>query len=118
MRPEGLSRYAWNKYRKTFERGCEFWTSEDGMLAALVIMPSEDWEDVFKREFSHRLSNQEFKPERIKLQFAYEEWTGREYFDGPNSNRSGKVWRTGDEKTPFPVLVYDLYDAQPHDPQP
>lgn len=44
------------------------------------------------------------EPEDISI----EDWSGRDYFDGPGPSRTGKVWFLTDDITDFPVIEYTL----------
>lgn len=91
-----------------FQSGCEMWTSEDGTLVSLAIKSRDDWQEVLQREFAHIFAREAFDASRHKQRFAYREYVGRDFFDGNSGRSKGKVWRIGDELTPFPVIEYEL----------
>lgn len=79
------------KYLREFSEPCEFWTSEDGMLVSLAIIPGEGAIDKLKSHFA--FAKQTFDKKRVKKRYAYQEWVGSEYFDGGSGQSKGKVWR-------------------------
>ncbi len=92
-----------------FIDGCEMWTSEDGTLVAIAVMDSAEWRDVLRKQFAHIWAHEKFNPARAIRRYAWREWVGSEFFDGPGpGQRRGKVWRVGDEPTAFPVMYYEL----------
>lgn len=96
-------------YEATFRAGADFWTSEDGDLTALVIAPRADARAALCERFRVKAFGHPLASLPIIERFAYREWVGFEFYDGPNSKRRGKVWRYGETKTPYPVLVMELY---------
>jgi hypothetical protein len=103
-----VSPYLRKKFFDYFNDGCEFWTSEDGSLMSLVIARRKDWAEVLQRNFEHRL-NSPIDSSKGKPGFVYQEWAGRDFFDGPGcGQRRGKVWRIADHVTPFHVIQYPL----------
>ena len=97
---------SWKEYLRLFSEPCEFWTSEDGSLLSLVILPSDNAPELLKAH--HAFQNEPFDPTRIKSRHAVKEWVGQEFFDGRSGRQKGKIWRVTDEITEFPVLEYEL----------
>lgn len=102
MKPDELA------FKKTFTNGCGFWTSEDGSLTELVIEERDDWREVLKREFAHVFEHEKFNEKRWCLKHVARSWVGKEWFNGPNSSRRGKLWSFSDKPTPFVVVAYEL----------
>lgn len=105
-----MSEYEQRKFEKAFRDGCEFWTSEDGTRISIAIMDSEGWQKRLVENNPHIFSHQkhQFDETRCQRRFVYQAWAGREYFDGPYSCQSGKVWRLTDSPSPYPVIDYNL----------
>ena len=106
--PAGVTSDMWKKFLREFGYGCEMWTSEDGCLISLAIVCRDDAPAILRGAYSHWLQYE--KPltmDRLKRRYAYREWVGAEFFDG-GTRTHGKVWRIGDDPTPFPVYEYEL----------
>ena len=97
------------KFKNEFSHGVGFWTGEDGMLVALVIQRGPDAVDRLRQNFAHVFHQKgfDFEPKRLRKAYVKREWAEREWFFERGSK--GKLWTECKEKTPFPVLVYDLY---------
>lgn len=108
QRPAGVGRALWKKFWEDFGDGCEMWTSEDGTLLSIAIIPHEEWQESLQFNQRHRFKDEAFDLSRAQLRFAYREWAGSEFFDGPYSQRRGKVWRLQETPTDLPVVDYQL----------
>jgi hypothetical protein len=102
------SKRLWRKFTKAFEHGLAMWTSEDGTMLSITIIVRDDWKEVLQREFPHIFDKEPFDEKRGKLTFIEQEWVGGEYFDGNSGTNRGKVWVITDDRTPYPVINYEL----------
>ena len=94
------------RFKKEFENGVEFWTSQDGTLLSIAVCFSTNWPKILRERVLSRNPRRRFKPSRVKIGYAYREWAEPEYFYFKGDK--GKVWRIGKEKTPFQVYEYEL----------
>jgi len=95
-------------FNAAFNRGAAFWTSEDGTMMSIVIARVPDWQEVLQFEYEHIFAKQPFDETRAKPKFAEREWIGKDWFDGNSGTTRGKIWRTTEEETPYPVFEYEL----------
>lgn len=108
-----MTPYIAKKFHDTFDRGCQFWTSEDGDACELVITRTDDIAShltAFARlEREYDLLTAGRCAEDLKPAWVFREWVGLDFFDGRSGRRSGKTWRITDRPTEFPVWVFDPY---------
>lgn len=77
-----------------------------GCSFRIAISFTPHWPKVLKALVLGRNPKHKFKPSRVKIRYAYREWAERGYFYFKGDK--GKVWRLGEEKTPFQVYEYEL----------
>lgn len=94
------------RFKKEFENGMEFWTSQDGTLMNVAICFTPEWPKRLKELVEARGTKNKFKPNRVKRRYVFREWAESEYFFFKGDK--GKVWTLTDEATPFPVYDYEL----------
>lgn len=99
----------YKQFEKTFGNGLAMWTSEDGMLLSLAIIFRSDWREILQREFEHILTTDGEGFDESRGKPAYVEWRwNSDYFDGNSGKTRGKVWMVTEERTPFPIINYEL----------
>lgn len=107
MNPLKPSKYILKKYNKELSEPTGFWTSEDGDLVSIAVIPSGDAVEKIKRTYEHI----DIDWEKCKFYNAYvmRWWAGREFFNGYCGQNHGTVWQIIKENTGMPVVVCDLY---------
>lgn len=103
-RPENVAPRLWGQFVGAFERGIEMWTSEDGMITAIAILPYENAKEVLLWEYGHRIK--EWDDKKLRLVNMEHAWDRGEYFE---PRRRGKIWSETNSKTGMEALIYELY---------
>lgn len=96
-------KYLHKKFLNTFSNGCNFWTSEDGNWCAIAIIRTENTKERLQTLYKNGI-----KWDWNKLREGYVQygWLDMDYFDG-GYVKKGKGWTVCEEKTDFPVMIYE-----------